>query len=93
MTNNDGDSDEARTLGPRQAAACSYRIALGPWASQKVLTVHGAMPKKSGVGGLVGCAFGDQLVARLRSPVLHSTGVAADKHRVKCQHKDGEQLV
>ena len=29
MADNDGDSDEARTLRPLQAAACTYRIAIG----------------------------------------------------------------
>jgi hypothetical protein len=42
MADNDGDSDEARTLRPLQAAACTYRIAFGPRAGQKVLTVQGA---------------------------------------------------
>jgi hypothetical protein len=42
----DGDSDEARTLRPLQAEACTYRIALGPRAGQKVLTVQGAMPRE-----------------------------------------------
>ena len=32
MADNDGDSDEARTLRPLQAAACTYRIAFGPRA-------------------------------------------------------------
>lgn len=41
MADNDGDSDEARTLRPLQAAACTYRIALGPRAGQKVLTLQG----------------------------------------------------
>ena len=41
----DADSDEARTLRPLQAAACTYRIAFGPRAGQKVLTVQGAMPR------------------------------------------------
>ena len=45
MADNDGDSDEARTLRPLQAAACTYRIAFGPRAGQKVLTVQGAMPR------------------------------------------------
>ena len=46
----DGDADSndarthARTLRPLQAAACSYRIAFGPRAGQKVFTVQGAMP-------------------------------------------------
>ena len=43
MADNDGDSDEARVLRPLQAAACTYRIAFGPRAGQKVLTVQGAI--------------------------------------------------
>jgi len=35
----------ARLLRPLQAAACAYRIAFGPRAGQKVLTVQGAMPR------------------------------------------------
>ena len=46
MADNDGDSDEARTLRPLQAAACTYRIAFGPRAGQKVLTVQGIMPRE-----------------------------------------------
>jgi hypothetical protein len=42
MADNDGDSDEARALRPLQAAACTYRIAFGSRAGQKVLTVQGA---------------------------------------------------
>jgi len=42
---NDNDSDEARTLRLLQAAAGTYRIAFGPRAGQKVLTVQGAMPR------------------------------------------------
>ena len=45
IADNGGDSDEARTLRPLQAAACTYRIAFGPRAAQKVLTVQGAMPR------------------------------------------------
>ena len=47
MADNDGDSDEARTLRPLQAAACTYRIAFGPRAGQKVLTLQGAMPREA----------------------------------------------
>jgi hypothetical protein len=47
MADNDGDSDEARTLRPLQAAACTYRIAFGPRAGQKVLTLQGAMPRQT----------------------------------------------
>lgn len=46
MADNDGDSDEARTPRPLQAAACTCRIAIGPRAGQKVLTVQGAMPRE-----------------------------------------------
>ena len=45
VADNDGDSDEARTLRPLQAAGCTYRIAFGPRAGQKVLTVQGVMPR------------------------------------------------
>ena len=45
MADDDGDSDEARVLRPLQAAACTYRIAFGPRAGQKVLTVQGTMPR------------------------------------------------
>ncbi len=38
------DSEEARTLRPLQAAAITYRIAFGPRAGQKMLTLRGAMP-------------------------------------------------
>ena len=34
-------------LRPPQAAACLYRIASGPRAGQKVLTVQGAMPRQT----------------------------------------------
>jgi hypothetical protein len=40
----DADGDEARTLRPLQAAAITYRIAFGPRAGQKALTLRGAMP-------------------------------------------------
>jgi hypothetical protein len=48
LADNDGDSDEARALRPLQAAACTYRIAFGPRAGQKVLKVQGAMPRETG---------------------------------------------
>jgi hypothetical protein len=47
VADNDGDSDEARVLRPLQAAACTYRIAFGPRAGQKVLTLQGAMPRET----------------------------------------------
>ncbi len=45
VADNDGDSEEARTFRPLQAAACTYRIAFGPRTGQKVLTVQGVMPR------------------------------------------------
>ena len=45
VADDDGDSDEARVLRPLQAAACTYRIAFGSRAGQKVPTVQGAMPR------------------------------------------------
>ena len=48
MADNAADSDEARSLRPLQAAACTYRIAFGPRAGQKVMTVQGAMPRDTG---------------------------------------------
>jgi hypothetical protein len=42
----DADGDEARTLRPLQAAAITYRIAFGPRAGQKVLTLRGALARK-----------------------------------------------
>ena len=47
MADNDSDSDEARVLRPLHAAACTYRIAFGPRAGQKVLTLQGAMPRQT----------------------------------------------
>ena len=47
MADDDSDSDEARVLRPLQAAACTYRIAFGPRAGQKVLTVQGTMPRET----------------------------------------------
>jgi hypothetical protein len=46
-TDDDGDSDDARTHRPLQAAACTNRVAFGPRAGQKVLTLHGAMPREA----------------------------------------------
>ena len=43
----DGDSEEARTLRPLQAAALTYRIAFGPRAGHKVVTLRGAQPREA----------------------------------------------
>ena len=48
MADSDAYSDEARTLRPLQAAACTYRITFGPRAGQKVRKVQGAMFRKRG---------------------------------------------
>ncbi len=40
LADGDGESDDARTLRPLQAAACTYRIAFGPRAGLQ--GVHGA---------------------------------------------------
>ena len=41
------DGEEARTLRPLQAAAITYRVAFGPRAGQKVLTLRGATPRET----------------------------------------------
>ena len=43
----DADGEEARTLRPLHAAAVTYRIAFGPRAGQKMLTLRGAMPPEA----------------------------------------------
>ena len=45
MAYGSADSDDVRTLRPPQAAPCTYRIAFGPRAGQKVFPVQGAMPR------------------------------------------------
>ena len=47
IADDDSDSDAARVLRPLQAAACTYRIAFGPRAGQKVLTLQGALPRET----------------------------------------------
>ena len=42
----DTEGEESRTLRPLQAAAITYRIAFGPRAGQKVLSVRAAMPRE-----------------------------------------------
>ena len=46
---------EARTLRPLQAAAITYRIAFGPRAGQKVLTLRGAMAREGMARELLCC--------------------------------------
>ena len=70
----DADSGEARTLRPLQAAARTYRIALGPRAGQKVLTVEGTMPREP--------AFEQGLCADINGFSLHSAvRCAADERK------------
>ncbi len=45
LADKDADSDDARTLRALQDAACTCRIAFGPRAGRKVLTVQNAMPR------------------------------------------------
>ena len=49
MADDDGDGvgDEARVLRPLHAAVSTYRIAFGPRAGQKVLTLQGAIPRET----------------------------------------------
>jgi hypothetical protein len=64
IADNDSDSDEARVLRPLQAAACTYRIAFGPRAGQKLLTVQGAMPSDAD--------FNQNLCADMQGFSLHA---------------------
>ncbi len=41
------DGEQARTLGPLQAAAITYRIAFGPRAGQKMLSLRRATPRET----------------------------------------------
>ncbi|MGH8606623.1 MAG: hypothetical protein ACREX9_04125, partial [Gammaproteobacteria bacterium] len=49
------DSDPDLALAPLQAAACTYRIALGPRAGQKVLSLH-TVPTREPPPAPVRCA-------------------------------------
>jgi len=64
MADNDADLEDARTLRPLQAAACTYRIAFGPRAGQRVLTWQGAMPRQTD--------FKHDLCADIRGFSLHA---------------------
>lgn len=67
----DGESDEARSLKALQAAACTYRIALGARAGQKVLTLQGAKPRDG--------SFRQALCADIEGFSLHA-GVRCEAH-------------
>jgi hypothetical protein len=47
LAESDTDAEEARTLRPLQAGAVTYRIAFGPRAGRRVLTLRGAMPREA----------------------------------------------
>ncbi len=66
LADSDGDSDDARTLRPLQAAAYTYRIAFGPRAGQKVFTVQGTVPRDA--------AFTQALCADEQGFSLHAAG-------------------
>ena len=48
MADNDADSHAAPVLRPLQAAACTYRVAFGPRAGPRVLTVQDATRREKG---------------------------------------------
>ena len=73
MADNDADSDDARALRPLQAAACTYRIAFGPRAGQKVLTVQGTMPREP--------QFHQNLCADMQGLSLHAAVCCAADDR------------
>ena len=76
MADSDSDSDEARALRPLQAAACTYRIAFGPRAGQKVLTLQAAMPREAD--------FKENLCADMQGFSLHAA--------VRCAADDRQAL-
>ncbi len=50
LADDDSDSDEARALKRLQNAAFTYRIAFGPRAGQKVLSLQGTVPRAAQFG-------------------------------------------
>ena len=62
--------------GPLQAAACTYLIAFGPRAGQKVLTLQGAMPRQT--------EFDQNLCADINGFSLHAA--------VRCGAEDCQPL-
>jgi hypothetical protein len=46
MADNADNAGDALTLGPLQASACHYPIALGPGAGQKVLVLQGTVARR-----------------------------------------------
>ena len=67
-----GSTGEARALRSLQAPACTYCIAFGPRAGQKVLTVQDVMPRDAD--------FNQPLCADLQGFSLHAA--------VRCEADD-----
>jgi hypothetical protein len=63
----DAEGDEARTLRPLHAAAITYRIAFGPRAGHKVLTLRGAQRREAAPRQPL-CADIDGFSRQRRSP-------------------------
>jgi len=72
VADSDGDSDEARTLRPLQAAACTYCIAFVQRAVQKVLTVQGAMPRNAAAASSRSCRAAGPPACAATSPAARS---------------------
>ena len=83
----DAVGDEARTLRPLQATAVTYRIAFGPRAGQKVLTLRGAMLREAAVRQPM-CADVDGNSAACRgaggSTRPQAAGTAVQLHHPAC---------
>lgn len=47
LADDEDDSEKARTLRPLHRGSCVYRIAFGPRARHKVLTLQGALPREA----------------------------------------------
>lgn len=73
VADGNADSDDACTLRPLQAAACTYRIALGPRAGQQVLTLQGALPTQAD--------FKQNLCANMQGFSLHAAARCAAGER------------
>ena len=65
------DSDEARTLRPLQAAACTHHIAFGPRAGQKVLKLKTASRDRTTHLVMSRLEFMQRLAALVPRPRLH----------------------
>jgi hypothetical protein len=72
------DSDPDLALGPLRAAACTYRIALGPWAGQKVLTLQ-TLPSETALPT-------EQRCVNARGFSLHAEVCCAAHERHKLEH-------